>query len=165
MINGINRGLQWIKKVLEITEVATVPTQVLPEVRPTLDLFGWERLGETENAAFNNAAPATSIVTGTSFAVDDGSVRYIINMSGQHTDTGVPHTVWMTKRGTSGGDVGLPLDRTLIDPLENASMIGNTWIFPGESVAFRTDLALVAGIIQINIEFIDVPIGEYIPHL
>ncbi len=167
MRGGINRPLSWIKKSLQVTEVTEVPDRILPDVRPVLDALGWERLQESVCLTLSNAAPANSIFTNP--VTDQSMVRYFLKVSGNHFDTGVTHTVWLEKRCLDpvrgASDIGLPLDRRQIVVGEAASMIGHTFVVPGQSLVFRSFAALAVGTIQIHLEFIDIPLGEYIPHI
>ncbi len=161
MRNGINRGLQWIKKVLEITEVATVPTQVLPEVRPGVDVFGWERLPEVQ--ASTASAAATTIVQSAVTPAD--TLRLVLSAAVKHTDVGVPHDLWITKAIQNTIRVGLPTDRgALIEPNVFASLIGGTYLVQGDFLFGETDVATAGGTdLILTMMFVDLPIGEYIP--
>lgn len=41
-IDKIKRNFVWLRKVLRITEKTTLPGQILGEIRPALDTFGWD---------------------------------------------------------------------------------------------------------------------------
>lgn len=41
-IDKIKRSFVWLRKVLRITEKTTLPGQILGEIQPALDTFGWD---------------------------------------------------------------------------------------------------------------------------
>jgi len=161
-LTKIKRAILWIRKTLEITERTNVPEAIENVIRPTLDVLGWQRLSETISVGFSAAAPAAVVQVTT--AVPEGIFRYIVKCSGHHSDAGVTHEVWLSKRGEpkSVVDVGIPLDRQSIQDSEFSSMIGSTFLLAEEILFFRTRSALVAGNLSLELEVIDIPIGEYI---
>lgn len=161
-IDKIKRAITWIRKSLDITEKTTNPGTIDGNIRPTIDAFGWERLPQTELTSVSSPS-GTSVDFGAAFT-DTQSIRLIMKASFRHTDTGVTHSVSIIKRLSSGGaEVGLPLDRPTIIVGEIASMIGHTYLIAGQILQFQIVTALVAGAIAANIEFVDIPRGEYIP--
>lgn len=159
--SGINRALSWIKKALQITEITSVPDRTEVVVRPTLDLFGWERLDQVATRATSNPLAAQVLTP----VVPDGIIRVWTHVSVEHSDTGVNHDVTLAKRrqGTPIVDTGVPIDRDNINPGELASMIGKTWGSSGDRLIGLIDVATLVGSIVIQEQWIDLPFpGEYI---
>ncbi len=172
MRNGINRGLQWIKKVLEVTEIATVPTQVLPEVRPTIDVFGWDRLSEVVQEQANNTA--TQTVQGT--VVPEGVVRLVVLASVNHRELllATTRTLWIeiVHQAQGGlGQVRVGLVRPLLVPGDGDPGIDvplQRWIVmnPGDRLVGKSAPATGVGIgLNLNQSFVEIPVGEYVPSL
>jgi len=161
-LTKIKRAILWIRKTLEITERTDVPESIENVVRPTLDILGWERLRETISVSLSAAAPAASVQT--QAVIPQGILRYVVKCSCHHSDTGVTHEVWLTKRGDPKTvvEIGIPIDRQSIQTSEFASMIGSTFLVTDEVLFCRTRTALVANFLNLELEFIDIPIGEYI---
>ncbi len=160
MRNGINRAFSWIKRTLEITEVATVPTLILPEVRAVADLFGWERLEHLEIEAANGAAPALVVASATP---GPGVLRLICAASLTHTDTGVTHQCSINKRTNPANfNVGLPTDRDTVEVGEFCSMIGRTFLVENDFLIGSVITAPVAGTLSLRFYFVDLTIGEYV---
>ncbi len=159
--SGINRAFSWIKKVLEVTEPTDVPDRVAPLVQPGMDVFGWERLaGPTTHVNAGAAAPA-SIVTGP--LTPQGILRVVFHASVRHTDTGVVHFLWIDKlMPTGGGLIGITSSNVEVPVGVDQGL--DRWIFlePGCRIRGRAGIALVAGAIALDMNFIDLPFGEYI---
>jgi len=161
-LTRIKRAILWVRKSLEITERTDVPETIENIVRPTLDVLGWERLVESTIIQTAAGAPTTTVFTA-SFT-DPETIRYIVKCSLTHFEAAVTRTVWLNKRQEGPVfEVGLPIDRVSIMTNEKSSMIGTTYIERGQALVGRTATALAAGSFAIETEFIDIPIGEYIP--
>ncbi len=159
--SGINRALMWLRKTLEITEETEAP-QVLGELlRPTIDVFGWDRLTVQEYISTSAAAPAASVNTATT-PVD--VMRLYLNASVRHTDTGVAHQMWIEKIA-----VGSLLFMGIVNSQPAEIPVGvrfgiDRWIWcePGTRMRAQSSIALVAGALAFEVNFIDLPFGEYI---
>jgi len=160
--SGINRGFMWIRKVLEITEQTESP-QVLGEVaQPTIDVFGWERLAEVRSFDSSGAAAPATTVSGP--ATPDGVLRVVLHASVVHTDTGVDHFLWIDKvQPTGGGITGVTSPNIAVPINVDVGMTRVIHLQPGTILRGRADIALVAGALSLDLEFIDLPIGEYFP--
>ncbi len=165
MRNGINRALQWIKKVFEITEVATVPTQVLPEVRAMVEVFGWERLPEGTTVVQVGGAAANQVVTA---VVPADICRLVLEASVVSSDVAIRQTLWIAHRGVigTGADVavGLPFDQAIA--FAGTPGVANRAICmqPGERLVGRCVPAPGVGEeLTMTFRHIDLPIGEYVP--
>ncbi len=158
--SGINRGLMWLRKTLEINEETESP-QVLSELlRPVIDVFGWERLPEEQFSTNTQAQPGVAIASGTPA---EGILRVVFGASLEHTDTGASHVAWLLKRRNPGPlDVGLPTDRINIAVGEFLSMQGRTFLIENDFVVAEMLVAPAAGQMTLRLNFVDLPIGEYI---
>jgi len=162
-LTKIKRAILWVRRNFEIKERTDVPEFVENIVRPTIDVLGWERLLTTSSAAFSAATPNSFVQTGT-FA-NENTIRLFLKASVFHSDTGVTHEVRLERFGEVRGSIGvaLPLDQHSIGVGPRCAMIGNTFILPGQFLRGRVLIALVAGTINLNVQFIDIPNDEYIP--
>jgi len=161
--SGINRALMWLRKTLEITEETESPQVLSEKLRPIVDVFGWHRLEEEEFLTSTAAQPAVAVASATPAV---GTLRLVLQASLEHSDTGVNHIAWLTKRRNPGPlDCGLPTDRVDIDAGEFLSMVGHTYLINNDFVIAEMIGAPVAGSMVLRLIAIDLPIGEYVPHL
>ncbi len=160
--SGINRGFMWLRKVLEITEETESP-QVLGEVaQPIIDVFGWDRLGEQRDWDSSGAAAPASTVLGP--VTPDGVLRLVTHASLVHTDTGVDHILWIDKvREPAAQTVGIFTFPLAVPINVDVALDRFIQMEQGSLLRGRADIALVAGALVLDIEFIDLPIGEYVP--
>ena len=160
-IDKIKRNFVWLRRVLGIIDKTTLPGEIVGEVRPTMDIFGWDRLfGPTEHDTSGVAAPATTV---SGPVTPDDVLRVVLHASVVHTDTGVTHFLWIDKLMPIGGFiVGMPVPLAAV-PVD-VDVGTQSWIFlePGSTLRGRADTALVAGALVLDINFIDLPAGEYI---
>lgn len=156
----IKRNIIWLRKTLGIIDKTTLPGEILGEVRPTMDTFGWDRLDDLQNERVNVAAPGQ---VAASTVVPPGIVRYIHAASITHTDTGVTHEASLVKRRQPNTfNVGVPTDRRLITDLMFCSMQGRTFIREGDFLIGQVVTAPVAGQLTLTFYFVDIDPGEYI---
>ncbi len=161
MRNGINRAFSWLKKTLEITEVATVPASILPEVRAVADLFGWEKLEHIQFEQINVAAPGVAVASATP---GPGILRFIIAGCLTHTDTGVTHTVSINKRTNPANiNIGTPTSPQDIDVGMFASMHNKVFLVQNDFLIGSVLAAPAVGVISLRFHFVDLEIGEYLP--
>ncbi len=159
--SGINRGFIWLRKVLQITEETESPSVLSEIVRPTMDVFGWDRLAEPREQDNSGAAAPASTVNGPVTPV--GVLRVVFHCSVRHTDTGVTHFLWIDRLEATGGALtGVTTPNVAVPVTVDQSC--DHWVFleAGTRLRGRSDIALVAGAIAIDMVFIDLPIGEYI---
>jgi len=57
----VKRAFVWIRKTLRIIDRTTLPAEILGEIRPTLDTFGWDRLASTEFATASSPGATTLV--------------------------------------------------------------------------------------------------------
>lgn len=156
----IKRSFVWLRKTLGIIDKTTLPGEVLGEVRPVMDLFGWDRLGEVSifESPFT-VAPGTAV---TSTEVPEDVVRLVLFAAVRHTDPGVTHFLWLDK--VMPGAQTLSLTPS---PIDNGTFVpqglGRHIILePGSFLRGRSADALIGGALALDMNFIDVPIGEYV---
>lgn len=157
----IKRSFVWLRKTLGIIDKTTLPGDVLGEVRPIMDVFGWERLGEpSEFISPFTAAPGNTV---TSTLVPDTVVRLILFAAVRHTDPGVPHFLWIDKV-MPGGATNVSLTSNPTDQLTSLpqGLTRRIILEPGSALRGRSLDALVGGALALDINFIDIPIGEYV---
>lgn len=162
-IDKIKRNFVWLRQVLGIIDKTTLPGEILGDVRPTMDLFGWDRLGEASSFSASAVAAPGFLVNGP--ITPEGIVRLVLNASVRHTDAGVDHLLWIDKdmRGPSAQLVGVTTPYLALPTGVDAS--ADHWIMlaPRHRLRGRAAAALVAGALTLAFEFIDLPQGEYIP--
>jgi len=162
MVDKIKRSFVWLRQALDIIDKTTLPGQVLGEVRVGMDLFGWDRLQESTHDNSGAAAPA-STVTGP--ITPDGILRLVLHASVVHTDTGVTHFLWIDRAQPVGGAiVGITSPNVAVPVNVDVGATHWFWLEPGSTPRGRADVALVAGALVLDMLFIDLPFGEYIPH-
>jgi len=160
-IDKIKRNFVWLRRALGIIDKTTLPGEIGGEVRPTIDMFGWERLPEEQFLVSAAPDPAVAIA---SPETPENTLRIVYAASLEHTDTGVNHICWMMKRRNPGSiDVGLPTDRGDIDVGEFMSMIGTTFLVAGDFIIAEIIGVPVAGQLSLRLNVVDVDIGEYVP--
>ncbi len=167
--SGINRALMWLRKTLQITEETDAP-QVLSELlRPTIDVFGWERWAPQgagnppEREVASGAAATASVVLA---PVPAGIMRYYMFVSGSHNDSVV-----------GGLDLALicrfgGIDLAIAPAVQGASPLlirhgfaGVPFLLsPGQQLVMRSVPAPAgAFILTMRAQFVDVEFGEYVP--
>jgi len=157
----IKRNFVWLRKVLGIIDKTTLPGEILGDVRPTMDLFGWDRLGEVTSFSTSfSAAPANS----TAGAITpEGFLRCYFSGGVRHTDVGVDHFLWIEKIMPDAAQVVELTPATVAVPVTVPQAL-DRWVFceAGARLRGRAGVNLVAGAIAMNLNFVDLPIGEYI---
>jgi len=159
--SGINRALMWLRKTLEITEETQSPQILSETLRPTIDVFGWERLGGATEFDSSGAAAPAQLVNGPT--TPDDVLRLYVHASVVHTDTAVEKFLWIEKQ--------LPITTSLVGCTVPRNVPINVdvgspnwiWVEAGARLRGRTDINLVVGALVLDLNFIDLPIGEYIP--
>ena len=82
-IDKIKRSLFWLRQTLRITEKTTLPGEILGEIRPTLDSFGWERLSVPVPITATSAGATTLVELP---LVPDDEAHYFIAAHITHDD-------------------------------------------------------------------------------
>lgn len=158
----IKRSFIWLRNSLELIDRTTLPGEILGEVRPTLDTFGWDRLKQNEFSTQFASAPANGVAGP---VTPEGVVRLILTASVRHTDTGVVHFMWIEKLESVITEITHVTDPTVEKPVNVPESLKRwIWVPPGARLRARVLTNLVAGSVAFNFTFIDLPFGEYIPH-
>lgn len=163
----VKRAFVWLRKALRITDKTTLPGHVLGEIRPSLDVFGWERLEGPGTVETAQGALATDVVVLT--AVPDGVARFVIYASCSHSDTVNGLILSMQVRTVVGTDIGVEAweyvnpctAQPVLFPLKR-----NILLQPGEQLICRSRVPPAAGTrLFIEYKFVDLTPGEYLPAL
>lgn len=164
MAKKIKKAIFWMQKALEVLGQRTaLPDKIEETIIPTLSAFGWERLFEAPGFDTSGAAAPASTVVGPVTPQD--ILRLVIHASVVHTDTGVDHNLWIDKvMAIAGQTVGISAAGVQVPINVDVGLDRWIWLGPGEIMRGRADVALVAGALVLDICFIDLPLGEYIPH-
>ncbi len=165
--SGINRAFSWLKKTLEITEKTIAPDLLLPQVRPTIDVFGWERLPE---ATVENRVGTAATSTVTSTLVPDDVVRVILEAQVVNSDAAIAINLWLRHRAVIGGgfEIGVsPVFEQQIGFQGAPASIDRIIVLQqGERLVGVSSPAPGAGEeLTLTFRFIDLPVGEYIAYL
>jgi len=165
--SGINRGFTWLRKVLQITEETDAPSVLSDVVRPTMDVFGWERHQEMTALLALGAAAANFTITP---VVPDGFMRYISEASIESNDAVTALTLWIEHRTSSGVDQDIAVTRPLLVAAGafaiHLAMDRPILLASGDRLVGKSEPAPVgAATLRLKTRFIDLPIGEYIAPL
>ncbi len=163
--SGINRGLMWLRKVLEVTEETDSP-QVLSEVLgPSMDVFGWERLADVQTE--RRVGVNVDVIEGT--VVPEGVLRLILAASVETNNGVLPFTLWIEHSdGTGAGAIGIlrPIDIPISAVPIKSGVERIHVLAPGDRLRGRSSPASGVGSdLRISSRFIELPIGEYVGYL
>ena len=158
----VKRAFVWIRKSLRIIDRTTLPGEILGEIRPTLDTFGWDRLAEVtfEADAGSNTSRATTSI------VPEGVMRLILAASVEHSDPAVSHTLWIDHEITGTTTAIAVQTPALIigaTPQLRLPLMRRLLLRPGERLSGRAAPTTGLGItLEVNMIFVEIPVGEYI---
>ena len=163
----IKKAIVWIRKTLEITERTTNPGTILGEIRPAIDILGWDRYSEIQS---NVVALANTDRVSSSIVPIDFMLFYLA-ISGETNDAVNAFTHWLEIfHAASGNTVAVTAPTTL--PVSAATIIRVGGLPkpvlapPGDSMRARTAPATAGGVtLTIRSLFIDLPLGEYMKSL
>ena len=165
--SGINRGFMWLRKVLQVTEETDTPQVVSENLRPTIDVFGWERYSVEGGTADLNAQGTLAADSVLLAAVPADVMRYVIFGSMSHNDP-VAGGLELSMHVRLVGALEIGISRP-IQVLANPTRVGierSILLAPGQLLLARSVPAPAAGTrLFIRYHFVDLPIGEYIPPL
>ncbi len=161
--SGINRGLMWLRKTLQVTEETDSPRVLSEQLRPIIDVFGWERLNETTNLTTTSAVDQSTI---SAPAVPDDVLRLVLEANVETTESTLAFTMWIDHLdGDSNVTVGVmrPIDIPISAIIIRCAMQRQIIMSPGDRLVGRCTPASGAGdTLSIRQRFVDLPIGEYI---
>ncbi len=162
-LDKIKRSFQWLRKSLEIIDRTTLPGEILGEVRPTIDTFGWERLnGDVQFENINGALQSSSVFLS---AVPEGVTRYVIYASMSHNVPGNITLSFQVRLSIGAIDIGVggSLKNVPASPFRT-SLDRNIVLTAGEQLLARSvPTPGAAEQLFIRYKFIDIAVGEYIP--
>lgn len=161
----IKRALTWIRKTLDITERTNMPEGIMRNIKPTLDVFGWERLPEAR-AVVNTGTNVSSQV---SSVTPDETTRLVYACSVETSNNLLAFWLWIEHRVTASGiDVGI-MTPTLTAAGTGTMRIGANralLLAPGDQLIARSNAVVgAAETLSVRMRYIDLPIGEYVAAL
>lgn len=165
-IDKIKRNFLWLRKVFGIIEKTTLPGEVLGEVRPTIDTFGWDRLTVSGLSNIETVTGTLASDTVVLEVVPDRVFRYVIYASCSHNDP-AGLALNFQVRG-SGRDIGLDnqIATAVIPQPMRFGLQRSILLVPGEQLICRSSPAPAAGTsLFLRYKFVDLDAGEYIPSL
>jgi len=167
-IDKIKRSFIWMRNALRVIDKTTLPGEIEGTVKPTVDLFGWERfapalVGQGPQLVTATGADATDVVVTT--PVPSGVLHYVMFASCSHDD---PAGLLLTMQvRTLGADIGVaegdgnvavnasPFRLSLKRPII---------LTPGDSLICRSVPAPAAlTSLFVRYKFVALEFGEYIP--
>jgi hypothetical protein len=182
----INRSLSWIGQALNrIRNLQDTgpPSVVLDEIRPGLDVFGWERLEELQSFSTSGAAGADTvdppIVAGWDLnattgggMVQQGVIRIIYAAQIQHNDP-ANLRVWIDRADHRGNPLGItyvkmPMDTGIATAVPSAHPVALArpiLLSAGDSIRGRSQGIAAGQALALRCSWIDVQAGEYMPDL
>jgi len=164
----VKRAFIWLRNTLRIIEKTTLPGEVLGEIRPTVDTFGWDRL--SPESAGPGVGPTTenqqSILGGDVAAlsvVPQGIMRYVFAASASHDDPVAGGLALSIQRRNGGLDIGLTQAvATAASPVRHG-LLRSILLAPGEQLLARsTPAPVITSRIFVRMLFVDIDAGEYI---
>ncbi len=163
--SGINRGLMWLRKSLEITEETESPRVLSEILQPTIDTFGWERLGEAITVRTAAGGNPNSV---SSPAVPNDVLRLLLAASVDTSDLAGGFTLWIEVRNAAGFDLGLT--SPVLVPLSTLAirvpLLRPVVLRPGDVLRGRSSDNIGVGNLTLTEVFVDIPGrkgGEYVP--
>lgn len=161
----IKRALTWIRKTLDITERTNMPEGIMRNIKPTLDVFGWERVPETVAVAL----AGTNVSSQFSAIVPEETARLVYSASVETTNDVAAFWLWIEHSvAASAINVGLmrPILTAAGTGLMRCGMDRTLIMSPGDRLVARANtLVGAAETLSIRMRYIDLPIGEYVPPL
>jgi len=164
MPDKIKRAFLWLRKAMQITEKTTLPGKILDEIRPTIDLFGWEQL-----AGLVGVGPRFSIASGAAASdavllpvTPEGVMRYVIHASCSHPD---PIDLIMSIQIRAfGSDTGIAQSIVAMAAAPQRFGLAHPVLLrPGELLLARSSPAPAVGLqLSLRMIFVDIEPGEYI---
>jgi len=163
----IRRAIIWIRKTLDITQKTTQPGSISGEIRPTLDVFGWERLSDS-TAVQGLSASTDATTTAQGVVTPDDIMRYVIFAGVQHDElVGTDLNLWIDLLTVNSFPVPILGSQLIVGAAAGQQIRHGTpapfLMRPGDRLRGRASPATGLGIaLTIRFLFIDLPVGEYI---
>lgn len=158
----IRRAIIWMRKALDITQKTTQPGTISGEIRPTLDVFGWDRYTQLQSVSFSG----TNVTTASMGAIGDDVMRLIIDAQVDSTQNAV--ALFLNFRVTHNGGQTVAVQEPFLVPVGSGGldigMLNPVLLGPGDNFTVSSQPATGVGELLVGrIRFVDLPIGEYIP--
>ena len=173
-IDKVKRAFTWLRNSLRIIDRTTLPGEILGEIRPTLDTFGWDRLAPVSSGiGVGPQVESASGVLGSNTVsvnpVPEGVMRYVIYCSGFHDDTTALALSLQVRIPVPTGTVEIAIDKgtgvaagQIASPIQHG-LERNILLAPGERIVLRS-VPDPGGVDRLSIlyKFVDIDFGEYI---
>jgi len=170
-IDKIKRAFIWMRNTLRIIDRTTLPGEILGEVRPGIDTFGWDRLSPqsagtgvgpvSENSQGSLASDIASLS-----AVPQGVMRYVIFASASHDDPvagGLTISLQVRTFAPALLDIGISPGISIAADPARVGLDHPILLAPGEILLARSSPApAAANRVRVRMLFVDIDAGEYI---
>ena len=164
----VKRALIWLRTSFRITDKTTLPGEILGEIRPVVDVFGWDRynprsVGAGSGPSFQNANGGVATNIALLSIVPDDVSRLVIYASMSHND---PAGLIMAMIVRGGGvDLAVAMSSVAIVPEPIRFPLPRQILLqPGEQLIAVSEVAPAAGFrLNVRYKFVDLDPGEYVP--
>ncbi len=156
----IKRAFIWMRNAMRIIEKTTLPGEISGEIRPIIDVFGWDRLQEPvfETATVTGGA-ATEVQLS---VVPENEARLYLSADFFHTSvTAKDIRIVFRDRGGQG----VSLSRTLGFPANFFGNLERPILVPAGSRLAAVSRTAIGALEDLTIAGMSytLPIGEYVP--
>jgi len=164
----VKRAFVWMRNSLRIIDRTTLPGEILGEVRPTIDTFGWDRLapgsaGEGAGPTAENAQGGLASNSVLLSVVPANVMRYVIFLSGSHDDPVAGGLELSFQLRTAGIDIGIAPSRVTAANPVRMGLERNIVLIPGQQLLLRSvPTPAVGERLFLRMRFVDIDFGEYI---
>jgi len=164
----VKRAFIWMRNSLRIIDRTTLPGEILGEVRPTIDTFGWDRLspapaGEGAGPTAENAQGGLASNSVLLSAAPANVMRYVIFLSGSHDDPVAGGLELSFQLRTAGIDIGIAPSRVTAANPVRMGLERNIVLVPGQQLLLRSVPTPAIGTrLFLRMRFVDLDFGEYI---
>jgi len=160
----IKRNFIWLRKVLELIDQTTLPGQVIGDVSPTMDLFGWDRIRE---AVVENALGAGGANIALAAVVPEDRIQVVFEASVRSSDAANAQDLWVAHRSISRTSIDVAVSPTFRQDVgfngSHASTGRIILLSPGERLIGRSNPAPAGGNdLTLSLRSLNLPFGEYI---
>lgn len=161
----IKRAITWIRKSLDITERTNMPEGIMRNIKPTLDVFGWERVPDVVGVAL----AGTNVSSQFSAVVPVDTARLVYSASVETTNNVLAFWLWI-EHSVAASSILVGVMRPILTAagtgLMRCGMDRTLIMAPGDRLVARANaLVGVAETLAIRMRYVDLPIGEYVASL
>ncbi len=157
---------------MRIIDKTTLPGEILGEIRPSLDTFGWDRRnpessGPGAGPTSENALGVLAATTAQLAPVPAGVMRFVINASWQTDDPAQVAFLFCVVRN-SGLDIAVQEPFFINANAANVriGLVKPLLLEPGDILVVGSSTAPAVGQrLSIRYRFVDLDFGEYMPAL